>query len=88
MSFPGFVSAVSTASIPQIGENVVLGEKFEQAMSQGEGGCCYKKAMTGTGVTIVVALHVTLSDQSQVCIKYLITASQVSHCTTKGTKSP
>ena len=35
----------------------MLGEKFEQAVSQGEEGrgCCYKKALTGAGVTIVVA---------------------------------
>ena len=37
-----------------LGENVVLGEKFEQSVSQGEGGG-YKKAQTGGGVTLVVA---------------------------------
>ena len=55
MSFTGFVCCVSTASIPQIGENVMLGEKFEQSVSQGEGGG-YREALTGEGeVTIVVA---------------------------------
>ena len=34
----------------------MLGEKFEQSVSQGEGGGRYKKALTGVGeVTIVVA---------------------------------
>ena len=68
-----------------LGENVMLGEKFEQSVSQGEGGGVIRKPRLGVGsllLWLVLGLRVKLSYQSLACIKISDYRPQHHHHTT------